>query len=70
MRKGYGLISNFVQVLENEFPQYQNKNILIKFAELRTKIQIKSINIAIQSKKKAKMSLKAAKKSARQAGLI
>ena len=62
-------MSNFVQVLENEFPD-QNKEILKEFAKLRTNIQLKAINLAVKSKKKAKMSLKAAKKSARLAGLV
>ena len=70
LRKGYGLVSNFVQVLENEFPHFQNKAILKEFAKLRTNIQLKAINLAVKSKKKAKMSLKAAKKSARIAGLL
>ena len=56
--------------MENEFPQIQNKDILTEFAKLRTNIQIKTINLAIQSKKKAKMSLRGAKKSARLTGLI
>ena len=67
LKTGRGLIARLLRILINEFPSYDIA-ILKTFAYLRTAIQIKSINKAVELKKKSKMSKKGAQKTVRMAG--
>ena len=69
LRTGRGLISKFHKILKDIFPTY-DVHILKAFTFLRTGIQIKCINKAVEEKKKSKMTQRGAKKTVRMAGIL